>query len=121
VLGHAAMLINEGLPNYLVSKVEDKHDLSDKTVGVLGMAFKAGSDDPRESLAYKLRKILTLKAKNVLCTDPHIADDRFVPLDEVLEKADILIIAAPHREYADLDTELPLIDMWGLTRRGVLV
>ena len=44
----------------------------------------AGSDDPRESLAYKLRKILTLKAKSVLCTDPHIADDRFVPLDVVL-------------------------------------
>jgi len=91
------------------------------TVGVLGMAFKAGSDDSRESLAYKLRKILTMKAKTVLCTDPNIADDRFTPLDEVLEKADILIIATPHAEYADLDTDLPLIDMWGLTRRGVLV
>jgi UDP-N-acetyl-D-mannosaminuronic acid dehydrogenase len=121
VLGHAAMLINEGLPNYLVSKVEDRFDISEMTVGVLGMAFKAGSDDSRESLAYKLRKILTMKAKSVICTDPNIADDRFAPLDEVLAKADILIIATPHAEYADLDTELPLIDMWGLTRRGVLV
>ncbi|MEU4695292.1 nucleotide sugar dehydrogenase [Actinoplanes sp. NPDC023714] len=121
VLGHAAMLINEGLPNYLVSRVEARFDLSELTVGVLGMAFKAGSDDSRESLAYKLRKLLTLKAKSVLCTDPHIADDRFVPLDEVLEKADVLIIAAPHQEYAELDTDLPLIDMWGLTRSGVLV
>lgn len=121
VLGHAAMLINEGLPNYLVSRVEDRFDLNEMTVGVLGMAFKAGSDDSRESLAYKLRKILTLKAKAVLCTDPHIADERFVPLDEVLAKADILIIAAPHAEYASLETDLPLIDMWGLTRRGVLV
>jgi len=121
VLGHASMLINEGLPNYLVSKVEDRFDISEMTVGVLGMAFKAGSDDSRESLAYKLRKILTMKAKTVLCTDPNIADDRFTPLDEVLEKADILIIATPHAEYADLDTDLPLIDMWGLTRRGVLV
>ncbi|MFI5896560.1 nucleotide sugar dehydrogenase [Actinoplanes sp. NPDC051513] len=121
VLGHAAMLINEGLPNYLVSKVEDRFDISEMTVGVLGMAFKAGSDDSRESLAYKLRKILTMKAKSVICTDPNIVDDRFAPLDEVLAKADILIIATPHAEYADLDTELPLIDMWGLTRRGVLV
>jgi UDP-N-acetyl-D-mannosaminuronic acid dehydrogenase len=121
VLGHASMLINEGLPNYLVSKVEDRFDISEMTVGVLGMAFKAGSDDSRESLAYKLRKILTMKAKSVICTDPNIADDRFAPLDEVLAKADILIIATPHAEYADLDTELPLIDMWGLTRRGVLV
>ncbi|BBH68046.1 UDP-N-acetyl-D-glucosamine dehydrogenase [Actinoplanes sp. OR16] len=121
VLGHAAMLINEGLPNYVVSRVEARFDLSELTVGVLGMAFKAGSDDSRESLAYKLRKLLTLKAKSVLCTDPHIADDRFVGLDEVLEKADVLIIAAPHKEYAELDTDLPLIDMWGLTRSGVLV
>ena len=121
VLGHSAMLINEGLPLYLVSRMEDRFDLSELTVGVLGMAFKAGSDDPRESLAYKLRKILTLKAKTVLCTDPQIADDRFVPLDEVLAKADVLVIAAPHQEYAAMDTDLPLIDMWGLTKRGVLV
>jgi len=121
VLGHAAMLINEGLPLYLVSRIEERFDLAGSTVGVLGMAFKAGSDDPRESLAYKLRKILTLKAKDVLCTDPYITDPRFVPLDEVLAAADILVIATPHSQYADLDTDRPLIDMWGVTKRGVLV
>jgi UDP-N-acetyl-D-mannosaminuronic acid dehydrogenase len=121
VLGHAAMLVNEGLPLYLVSRLEDRFDLAETTVGVLGMAFKAGSDDPRESLAYKLRKILTLKAKSVLCTDPYIADDRFAPLDEVLSTADVLVIAAPHAEYAKLDTDRPVIDMWGLTHQGVRV
>jgi UDP-N-acetyl-D-mannosaminuronic acid dehydrogenase len=121
VLGHAAMLVNEGLPLYLVSRLEDRFDLAETTVGVLGMAFKAGSDDPRESLAYKLRKILILKAKSVLCTDPYIADDRFEPLDEVLSTADVLVIAAPHAEYAKLDTDRPVIDMWGLTHQGVRV
>jgi UDP-N-acetyl-D-mannosaminuronic acid dehydrogenase len=121
VLGHSAMLINEGLPLYLVSRLEDRFDLPNATVGVLGMAFKAGSDDPRESLAYKLRKILTLKAKSVLCTDPYIADPRFVPLEEVLAAADVLVIATPHREYMDLKTDRPVIDMWGLTGNGVLV
>jgi len=121
LLGHSAMLINEGLPLYLVSRLEARFDLANSTVGILGMAFKGGSDDPRESLAYKLRKILLLKAKSVLCTDPHVRDDRLVPLDRVLAEADLLVIAAPHTEYADLATERPIIDMWGLTGRGVLV
>jgi UDP-N-acetyl-D-mannosaminuronic acid dehydrogenase len=121
VLGHSAMLINEGLPLYLVSRLEQHHHLPDLTVGILGMAFKGNSDDPRESLAYKLRKLLLLKARRVICTDPYVADQRLDPLDSVLAEADLLIIAAPHQDYRDLDTAAPLVDMWGLTGRGVRV
>jgi UDP-N-acetyl-D-mannosaminuronic acid dehydrogenase len=121
VLGHSAMLINEGLPLYLVSRLEDRFDLAELRVGILGMAFKGGSDDSRDSLAYKLRKILTLKARETLCTDPYIADDRFLPLEDVLKRADLLVIAAPHPDYADLETDKPVVDMWGLTGRSVLV
>jgi UDP-N-acetyl-D-mannosaminuronic acid dehydrogenase len=121
ILGHAAMLINEGLPLYLVSRLEQRYPLPDLTVGILGMAFKGGSDDPRESLAYKLRKLLTLKAARVLCTDPHVPDPRLVDLDTVLQQADLLIIAAPHTQYTHLDTTRPIIDMWGLTNQGVLI
>jgi len=121
VLGHSAMLINEGLPLYVVSRLEDRFDLAELRVGILGMAFKGGSDDSRDSLAYKLRKILTLKARETLCTDPNIVDDRFLPLEDVLKRADLLVIAAPHPEYADLDTDKPVVDMWGLTGRSVQV
>jgi UDP-N-acetyl-D-mannosaminuronic acid dehydrogenase len=121
VLGHSAMLINEGLPLYLVSRLEARFDLSELTVGVLGMAFKGGSDDPRESLAYKLRKILTMKAKETLCSDPYIVDSRFVPMEDVLERADVVIIGAPHQQYRDLVTDKPVADIWGITGRGVLV
>ena len=121
VLGHSAMLINEGLPLYLVSRLEDRFDLGELSVGILGMAFKGGSDDSRDSLAYKLRKILTLKARETLCTDPYVVDDRFLPLDDVLKRADLLVIAAPHPDYASLETDKPLIDMWGLTGQGVRV
>ena len=91
------------------------------TVGILGMAFKGGSDDIRVSLAYKLKRILAFKAGDVLCTDPYVTDDRLLPLDEVLERADLLVIAAPHPEYRDLVTDKPVADIWDIIGAGVRV
>ena len=122
VLGHASMMINEGLPLYLVSKLEQKHDLSNMTVGILGMAFKAESDDIRSSLSYKLKRILRFKARTVLTTDPYVTvDPELLPLEEVLARSDLLIVGAPHRAYAELDTETPILDVWGMFGRGVVV
>ena len=121
-LGHAAMMINEGLPLYVVSQMEQSHDLSVATVGILGMAFKAESDDTRSSLSYKLKRILRYKAANVLGTDPYVTDDpNLVTIDKILERSDLLIIGAPHRIYADLDTDLPIVDIWNLRGDGVRV
>jgi UDP-N-acetyl-D-mannosaminuronic acid dehydrogenase len=121
-LGHAAMLVNEGLPLYLVSRLEESYDLANMTVGVLGMAFKGGSDDIRSSLSYKLRRVLSFKAKRVLTTDPYVTvDPTLLPLDKVLADADLLIIATPHREYRDLATDKPVADVWNLLGNGVRV
>ena len=121
-LGHSAMLVNEGLPLYTVAQLERKHDLSKLTVGILGMAFKGDSDDTRSSLAYKLKRILRFKAARVLCNDPHVTIDHdLVPLDRVLAEADLLIIAAPHSEYADLRTDKPVVDIFNVRGQGVRV
>src|SRR3954462_14958235 len=103
VLGHAAMLVNEGLPAHLVQLAKGKTELRDKTTGILGMAFKGESDDPRDSLSYKLRKLLTLESRRVLCHDPYVDDPAIVPLDQVLAEADVLFIATPHKAYRGLE------------------
>jgi UDP-N-acetyl-D-mannosaminuronic acid dehydrogenase len=122
-LGHSAMLVNEGLPLYLVSQLEKRFDLENLTVGILGMSFKAGSDDIRSSLSYKLRRVLKFKAKAVLGTDPYVSeevDDTLLPLEDVLAKADLLIIATPHDAYRYLVTDKPVADVWNLTGNGVV-
>jgi UDP-N-acetyl-D-mannosaminuronic acid dehydrogenase len=111
VLGEAAMMINEGLPYLLVQGIKRGYPLADMTVGILGMAFKPNSDDPRNSLSYKLRKILLLECRRVLCTDPYVADADLTPLAEVLDQADLLIVATPHDCYRGLTCRQPLIDL----------
>lgn len=118
-LGHSAMMVNEGLPLYIVKKIEEKYDLKELCVGVLGAAFKGESDDIRSSLSYKLKKILEFKAKSVLMTDPYVTvDSNLVSLEQSLFEADILIIGAPHRVYKDIETTKPLIDIWNLRGNG---
>ncbi len=112
-LGHSAMLVNEGTPNFLVSQLKKTVDLSDKTIAVLGMAFKAENDDPRESLSYKLRKVLSLEAKDVICSDEYIKDPTFVSAQEAVNNADIIFIATPHKAYATLDYQgKQVVDIW---------
>jgi UDP-N-acetyl-D-mannosaminuronic acid dehydrogenase len=121
-LGQAAVMVNEGLPLYVLGKLEERFDLTSMTVGVLGMAFKAESDDTRSSLSYKMRRILTGKAARVLSTDPYVVGDSdIVPLETVVAEADLLIIAAPHRLYADLQTAKPVVDITNLLGNGVRV
>ena len=120
-LGQAAMQINEGMPAYIVTALERRHgSLRGRTVGILGMAFKAESDDIRASLSFKLRKLLEWAGARVLCTDPYVADDRLSPLDEVLGQSDVLIIGAPHRAYRSLDLSgREVVDIWNAAGEGI--
>ncbi len=122
-LGHAAMLINEGLPNFMIEKLKEKGPLTDKVVGILGMAFKGDSDDPRDSLSYKLKKILGIEAKEVLCTDPYVIDEGLTDVNEVVERSDILIVGSPHSDYKSLNIDFDkktVVDVWSFFGRGGL-
>jgi UDP-N-acetyl-D-mannosaminuronic acid dehydrogenase len=121
-LGHSAMMVNEGLPLYVVKKIEEKYDLKDLKVGILGAAFKGESDDIRSSLSYKLKKILEFKTKSVLMTDPYVTiDANLVSLEQTLADSDVLIIGAPHKIYKDMVTTKPVVDIWNLLGNGNLI
>ena len=114
-LGHAALLINEGLVLHVVDDIKRRYDLANISVGLLGMAFKAESDDIRASLSYKFKKVLNGQARAVLTTDPFVTTDPDLrPLDEVIAASDLLILCAPHAAYRDADFKgRPVFDVWG--------
>ncbi len=114
-LGQAAMNANEGLPSFLVEQLRRRFALSEMVVGLLGMAFKADSDDIRASLSYKLKKLLRVRARDVLTTDPFVLEDtELLPLDDVIERSDLLVLCVPHTEYRSLDLrDRGVVDLWG--------
>lgn len=122
-LGHSAMLVNEGLPNFLVEHLRNRHDLGNRTVAILGMAFKADIDDARESLSYKLKKLLSIEAKKLYCSDPYVDDPALVPFEQAVDAADIVVIGAPHsiyRQAGHLLENKTVVDIWNLFGKGGL-
>lgn len=116
-LGHSAMLINEGLPNFIVEQLKKTYTLDQKTVGILGMAFKAEIDDKRESLSYKLKKILKTEANKVLCSDEYIDENDIVNKNKLINNSDIVIIGAPHNTYKKIEYGDKIVyDVWNITK-----
>ena len=119
-LGQAAINVNQGLVNYLVEEMRNRYgDLRRLRIGLLGMAFKADSDDARGSLSYKLKDILAFRAREVLTTDPHVTTDpNLLPIREVMKKSDLLVLCVPHTAYRRLDLKnKPVLDIWGFLNR----
>jgi UDP-N-acetyl-D-mannosaminuronic acid dehydrogenase len=125
-LGHSAMLINEGLPGFLVDQLESQlGSLRRKKIGLLGLAFKPDNDDTRESLSFKLRKLLQQQGADVLCHDPFVNQEyfpqvKFVELEEALA-GDAVVLGVPHSCYKQLrlPADAVVIDVWSaLSREG---
>jgi UDP-N-acetyl-D-mannosaminuronic acid dehydrogenase len=120
-MGQSAMQVNEGLPAYIVSALERRYgDLRNRTVGILGMAFKGESDDARASLSYKLRKLLTWAGARVLCADPYVSDPKLLPLEQVVAESEIVVLGVPHGAYRGLELGgRDVVDIWGALGEGI--
>ncbi len=121
-LGQAAVNVNEGLPMFVVTNIGQRYPLETMTVGVLGMAFKGDSDDTRSSLSYKLRRLLRFRCDEVLCADPFVTTDpTLVPEEEVLRRADLIVIGTPHSRYRSLETTKPVVDIWNVVKQQAVI
>ena len=115
-LGHAAMSVNEGIPIFIIKELQKKFDLRKKTVGVLGLTFKAETDDIRDSLSIKLVKLLELKKIKTLQSDEFYKNKKNISKNDLVKKSDIIILATPHKAYKSLKIKKnkTVVDIWGL-------
>jgi UDP-N-acetyl-D-mannosaminuronic acid dehydrogenase len=93
----------------------------DRKVAVLGLTFKRDSDDRRDSLSYKLIRLLERELAHVSRHDPHVPDES-EPLETALAGADAVVIATNHSAFERVLPELPsttlLVDPWNITGAG---
>ena len=119
-LGHTAMSINEGLPKFLIDQLSKKYNLKKKTIGILGLSFKAETDDLRDSLSIKLLKYIKSKKIKTLQSDEYYKDKENVDKKVLIKKSDIIILATPHNAYKKLKIKKNkiVVDIWGITKRS---
>ena len=110
------MLVNEGLPNFLVAQLENKMGtLKNKKVAILGMTFKADNDDIRESLSFKIKKELEFKMADVIISDVYLKNT--VNYRDAIEQCEGVILGVPHKEYIDLKIQKPYVDCWNIWKK----
>ena len=122
----------------IVRKVESVTSLDGATVGVLGIAFKAGTDDTRESPAIEVMKRLLAKGAMVKAYDPAVTSLNLDGVDVVgnayaaCEGASAIVVATEWNEFTLLDFDRVgtlvaernmidarnLLDRDALTKRG---
>lgn len=119
LLGHSAMMINEGLPNFIVENLRKRYDLSKTKVGILGMAFKAEIDDIRDSLSFKLGKILRFNQCKLFYSDEYAKNPDFVTKEELVQSSDIIVVGVPHLAYRSLSIpeNVEVVDLWGIINK----
>ena len=95
----AVSRVNESVPLFLVEGIKRRlGKLADRKIAVLGLAFKADTDDERDSLAHKLIRLLERELADVAVHDPQVPTPT-VALDDSLRRAAAVVVATNHSEF----------------------
>ncbi len=97
----AVSRVNESVPLFLLEGAKRRlGGLANRKVAVLGLAFKADTDDERDSLAHKLIRLLERELADVVVHDPHVATPT-ASLEDALDGAEVVVVAANHSEFCE--------------------
>ncbi len=98
-----------------------------KRIGVLGLSFKAGTDDLRESQGLKLMNALASAGYEAVGFDPRVRQLANASLcgskEECIESSDAVIIATAEEEFKDMETLLGdrfVVDVHRILKKGSL-
>jgi len=95
----AVSRVNESVPQFLVRGAKRRlGGLDGRKIAVLGLAFKADTDDERDSLSHKLIRLLERELADVAVHDP-LVDTPTAGFDEVVEAAEAVIVATNHSVF----------------------
>lgn len=114
-----AWKMNESIPQHITNNLKKVvGTLVGKKISVLGLSFKAGSDDTRQSPSAKLVNILKAYGANVQVYDPHVNGTS--TLSEVLENPEIVVLATNHKEFQNIVEDIKksgcklVYDVWSM-------
>ena len=130
----AAWKLNEHIPAFLVRRLLERTELHDRRVALLGFAFKADTDDIRDSLSPKLYRYIQRELPAdvrvsdhhlaAVIEDPELGDVVNHPVDEALADVDVVFVAVPHSGYSDVIARLAetrpeawVVDLWNVGGR----
>ena len=121
----AVSRVNESVPNFLVRGMRRRLEgrLSGRKVAVLGLAFKADTDDERDSLSHKLVRLLERELADVAVHDPVVATPT-QSLEDALADAEAVVVATNHSAYSRPSTlalvgpDALVVDPWNAFGSG---
>ena len=121
--------INQQMPQFCVAKIERALNDARKPVRgskivILGVSYKAGVGDTRESPALRIMSTLRERGAELVYHDPHVPElagmgYKNTPLKDALAGADLVVIVTAHPsvDHGAVISEAPLlVDLRGITR-----
>ena len=106
----AVSRVNESIPLFIVDGLKTRlGSLNGRRVAVIGLAFKADTDDERDSLSHKLIRLLERELADVSIHDPLVARVTSSLPDAVID-ADAIVIATDHTILGTQEALRSIID-----------